>query len=1193
MKKDYLSRLNINPFLTNFAAVLALVCFGAFSLQAQSDATVSVTAPAGSEADYEAIQAVYGPVITDDISGPVIIADDGTGALASEGCNPLVNDLTGAIALIDRGTCGFTVKSINAQDAGAIGVIICNTETRGGVDQPYKAITMGGDDGGVMTIPSVMIPWQQCQELKALAGSGLEATLSASVLPVAAGETCDAAIEIGAGTHTVAPLTAGFGGRQLFADVCNAAWYSYTPATTGLATVSSCALTTADTRMYIFTGTDCSFADLAIVASNDDCSDMNFASEVSFLAEAGTRYWIYWDDRWDFSGFDFELSEGPLPAVDVTFNVNMENEMVSGDGVQMVYAGPGASGLGDVTVVALSDDDGDNIWSGTASLTTLDTIGYAFVNGDVLAGGVVESVPNDCGLDSGFGFNVRPLIVTSIDAVSIDPVCFSTCLGFCPDVGCASTPVVMENLDGYALGFVGPQSSVWTTWSGVGGEGTAEDATVSDEQFFSPPHSVKIEGQNGPVDALVLLGNQTEGNWLLQFKMYVEPGRYGYYNIQNDETPGQQWNLETQFNADGTVTFADQTASGVYPQGEWFDVVHSIDLDNGIASVAMAGKHVLTWEYGPDWKIGAIDLYPTNVGPHVYYVDDIVLRPLDPCPEGAIICDGFETYTLSEVSDQSANWGPWTSSPADDGIVVGDIVRTGCNALQISDADPDDQLLLLGDRTEGNYLLEWYIYVPAGKLGYYNFQKFQDNPGGQFGMQVEFFDDGTVTLDAGAADVVTFNWTPDTWMHFQHFIDLDNNWITFIVDGNVIYEWPASWTTFTTTGAKQIGSVDFFGNDNVFFHLDDVLFQQLPSLPGNLCGGSQNIQNAFGQGQGNTVSAGPYDNTNYTTTSQDPDFGWECFNEPDGGGAAPSLERTMWFTFVGDGNDYSVTAAPCGDNPIGDGDTQLAVYSGGCGNLTAVVCNDDDPDAPDFRATVNFTAEEGVTYYMMVDGFGPDFEQFGEYCLEVTQTSEDLVTVTLNVDMSVVDMVSPAGVHVAGNFQGWTPDATPLTDNGDGTWSYTFATAPNTTLEYKFLNGDAWGTDEVNITADCGVDGGSGSFNRVLEVGEDDVETIFFCFDYCVTCPEVSVDEQALQAGVKVFPNPVQSLLNVRVDLPESADNLSVRMVNAFGQVVREAYYGRLQTANLEINVSDLPAGAYMIQVMDGKAQFTQSVIVE
>ena len=43
----------------------------------------------------------------------------------------------------------------------------------------------------------------------------------------------------------------------------------------------------------------------------------------------------------------------------------------------------------------------------------------------------------------------------------------------------------MENLDGYALGFVTGSLPVWTTWSGVGGEGTAEDATVSDEQFFS------------------------------------------------------------------------------------------------------------------------------------------------------------------------------------------------------------------------------------------------------------------------------------------------------------------------------------------------------------------------------------------------------------------------------------------------------------------------------------------------------------------------------------------------------------------------------------------------------------------------------------------------------------------------------------------------------------------------------------
>ena len=56
-------------------------------------------------------------------------------------------------------------------------------------------------------------------------------------------------------------------------------------------------------------------------------------------------------------------------------------------------------------------------------------------------------------------------------------------------------------------------------------------------------------------------------------------------------------------------------------------------------------------------------------------------------------------------------------------------------------------------------------------------------------------------------------------------------------------------------------------------------------------------------------------------------------------------------------------------------------------------------------------------------------------------------TVTLTVDMSN-EMVSPDGVHVAGNFKAGTRD--PLTDNGDGTWSYTFtsdtAAATNTNL---------------------------------------------------------------------------------------------------------------------------------------------------
>ncbi|HZX43484.1 MAG TPA: M36 family metallopeptidase, partial [Myxococcaceae bacterium] len=43
------------------------------------------------------------------------------------GCNALTpGSLTGKVALIDRGTCGFVVKVKNAQDAGAVAVIVAN-----------------------------------------------------------------------------------------------------------------------------------------------------------------------------------------------------------------------------------------------------------------------------------------------------------------------------------------------------------------------------------------------------------------------------------------------------------------------------------------------------------------------------------------------------------------------------------------------------------------------------------------------------------------------------------------------------------------------------------------------------------------------------------------------------------------------------------------------------------------------------------------------------------------------------------------------------------------------------------------------------------------------------------------------------------------------------------------------------------
>ena len=93
------------------------------------------------------------------VQDTLAIVNDGTpgtnsqgNPIAAEGCSPLINgvDVTGKIAVIYRNTCEFGAKALNAQNAGAVGVIIINRDD--------EAIPMGGGaDGGSVTIPVVML----------------------------------------------------------------------------------------------------------------------------------------------------------------------------------------------------------------------------------------------------------------------------------------------------------------------------------------------------------------------------------------------------------------------------------------------------------------------------------------------------------------------------------------------------------------------------------------------------------------------------------------------------------------------------------------------------------------------------------------------------------------------------------------------------------------------------------------------------------------------------------------------------------------------------------------------------------------------------------------------------------------------------------------------------------------------------
>lgn len=113
---------------------------------------------------YLAQGAAFGPALTSTgITGLAVLADDGTGT-PSDGCEALP-DISGNIALIDRGTCTFVTKVRNAQNAGAVAAIIANNVE--GI--PF---TLGDDGtGSDITIPAVMISQADGTTLK----SGLPA----------------------------------------------------------------------------------------------------------------------------------------------------------------------------------------------------------------------------------------------------------------------------------------------------------------------------------------------------------------------------------------------------------------------------------------------------------------------------------------------------------------------------------------------------------------------------------------------------------------------------------------------------------------------------------------------------------------------------------------------------------------------------------------------------------------------------------------------------------------------------------------------------------------------------------------------------------------------------------------------------------------------------------------------------------
>ena len=136
------------------------------------------------------------------------------------------------------------------------------------------------------------------------------------------------------------------------------------------------------------------------------------------------------------------------------------------------------------------------------------------------------------------------------------------------------------------------------------------------------------------------------------------------------------------------------------------------------------------------------------------------------------------------------------------------------------------------------------------------------------------------------------------------------------------------------------------------------------------------------------------------------------------------------------------------------------------------------------------------------------------YLASTTVQAATLVDVTFRVDMSE-QTVSPNGVHLAGNFQGWNPATTLMTHQGNNIYAVTIGLAPGFQAQYKFINGTTWAQVE-SVPVSCSLPPDN---NRYFTVPNEPLILPAVCFSSCNPCSiNVSITFQVDMSEQTVSP---------------------------------------------------------------------------
>ena len=346
----------------------------------------------------------------------------------------------------------------------------------------------------------------------------------------------------------------------------------------------------------------------------------------------------------------------PMPTAQVTFQVDMSAQVLSDEGVFMM------SNINDnwyvnEYIVAMSDPDGDQIYTVTLPVSELAMFDYLFMNGNPYDGSwssiqFYEQVEGNCDLlTSGLRHHDRTGETTEVLPVvcfgQCDASCAPTtgcmdpsacnynpaanvaagctyptpgldCLGRCTAGGFEDQPHVLrytEDFSSFAVGDLITEADPgrWIRWSADAGPEI--DAVITEAEGDQAVR-VWVDSGTGHATDVVLLLNQSEGVVDFSFDLKIAAGHGAYFNFQGTSTPGESFGPQMYIFPDGNwvldgTNLFSLSGSGFPVDSYTYANIHfTIDLDADVLWLFIDGELIGQETFPVD--LGGVDFYAHN-----------------------------------------------------------------------------------------------------------------------------------------------------------------------------------------------------------------------------------------------------------------------------------------------------------------------------------------------------------------------------------------------------------------------------------------------------------------------------------------------------------------------------------------------------------------------------------------------------